>query len=157
MGKWLFSFALSLSSKVIATALARKTELMWLSLSPFLGGASLYFHNVIAPHLADPTGWLALKAISLSVALLPLPFAAYFWFRPKLEPTSWGSHQDIKTGKYFCSTCLIPNKVHSPIFLSKDGRFWVCHSNSNHKRTNPDFKAPDTPPMPPPHAQSWMA
>ena len=40
--------------------------------------------------------------------------------------------------------------------LSIDGRFWKCHSNSNHKKVNPDFKEPEQPPSPPPHAQLWM-
>lgn len=153
MPPWLYS----LVAKTLAQLIARKVELLWVFLSPVLSGMLFYFHTDIAPHLSDPTGWLTLKAIALSAALFPLPFAAYFWFRPKFESTDFGVHKNIKTGAYFCSPCLIQNKIHSPMYLSSDGRFWRCHSNNNHKKVNPDFKEPDQQPSPPPHARSWMA
>lgn len=147
----------SLLAKALAQLLARKLELLLVSLSPVLAGALLYFRTEIAPLLSDPTGQIALLSIAISAALFPLTLASYFWFRPKFEPTAFGVHKNIKTGAYFCSACLIQNKIHSPMYLSIDGRFWKCHSNSNHKKVNPDFKEPEQPPSPPPHAQSWMA
>jgi len=148
MRQWLTS--------LLKTVLAQKLPLLLASLSPALAGGLLYLRTEIAPHLSDQTGWLALQAIAVTAALLPLPLVAYFWFRPKFKPLSWGVHQNLKTGAYFCSTCLIPSKVHSPMYLSSDGRFWKCHSNSNHKRPNPEFKEPPLPPqLSGPHA--WMA
>lgn len=146
----------SLATKALAQLIARKVELLLAFLSPALAGGLLYLHTEIAPRLSDPTGWLALKAIALSAALFPLPAAVYFWVSPKLKPLSWGVHQDAKTGAYFCSVCLIPNKVHSPMYLSSDGRFWKCHSNSSHKKSNPEFKEPPPPPRPS-GPQAWMA
>ena len=148
MRQWLMS--------VLKTALAQKLPLLLASLSPVLAGVLIYLRTEIAPHLSDPTGWLALQSIAVAAALLPLPFFAYFWFRPKLKPLLWGVHQDTKSGVFFCSACLIPHKVHSPMYLSRDGRFWICHSNSNHRKQNPDNKEPPAPPQPSgPHA--WMA
>ena len=148
MRQWLIS--------ALKTVLAQKLPLLLASLSPALAGGLLYRRTEIAPHLSDPKGWLALQAIAVAAALLPLPFVAYFWFRPKLKPLPWGVHQDAKTGTCFCSACLIPNKIHSPMFLSSDGRFWKCHSNSNHRRPNPEFKEPP-PPQQPSGPNAWMA
>ena len=148
MREWLIS--------VLKTALAQKTALLLSSLSTILASVILYLRNVIAPHLADPTGWLALLSITTAVALLPLTVASYFWFRPKLKPLPWGVHQDAKTGTNFCSTCLIQNNVHSPMYLSSDGRFWICHSTSSHRRQNPEFKEQPQSPEPS-DPGSWMA
>jgi hypothetical protein len=144
-------------SATIAKLIAQKLAVWSISLGTLLLGALGYFRASLAPAMSDPTGTLALLLAALLLLSLTLSVFAYFWFRPKFEPTDFGAHKNIKTGAYFCSSCLIPNKVHSPMYLSSDGRFWRCHSNSNHKRPNPDFKEPELPPSPPPHAQSWMA
>ena len=146
----------TLLAKVLAQLLARKVELLLALLSPFLAGAIFYLRAEIAPHLSDPTGWLTLKAIALSAALFPLPFVAYFWFRPKFEPTDFGVHKNIKTGTYFCSKCFLNKSLHSPMYLSSDGRFWKCHSESLHRIQNPEYKEP-TPPTPPSGPHGWMA
>jgi hypothetical protein len=104
---------------------------------------------------SQPELW-AVRAIALSLVLLGLLLGTLFWFRPKFKPLSWGVHQDAKTGNYYCSACLIQNKVHSPMYLSSDDRFWVCHSYSNHRKPNPGFKEPPSPPKPS-GPQAWMA
>lgn len=149
MKDWL----LSLLQKMLAQKLAS----MFALLLPIQTALLIYLRKEIAEYLSDPTGLIALVSIGTTLSTVALALASYFWFRPKLEPTDWGAHKNIKTGAYFCSACLIPNNVHSPMYLSSDGRFWKCHSNSNHKRPNPDFKEPALPPSTPPHAQSWMA
>ena len=149
-------FLFDLLVKVLTQALARKVELLlaasWVSVLAVIISGRHYLAQFV-PLPADE--WAVLTTGAALASLLTVAFA-YFWLRPKFKPLSWGVHQDIKTGAYFCSVCLIPNKIHSRMFLSKDGRFWVCHSHSNHRRANPDYKEPDTPPIPPPHAQSWM-
>lgn len=152
MPQWLSS----LLTKALTQVLAQKVPLLWALLSPILASGVISLRGALSPHLSDPTGSTALLAIALLAALMPLPFVAYFWFRPKFKALPWGVHQDIKTGSYFCSACLIPNKIHSSMFLSSDGRFWKCHSNSNHRRPNPEFK--ESPPPPQPSGpNAWMA
>lgn len=129
-------------------------------LLPTIGTALAGITLVSEAHLAklipiQPELW-AVRAIALSLALFGLLLGSLFWFSPKLKPLPWGVHQDAKTGSYFCSVCLIPNKIHSPMFLSSDARFWKCHSNSNHKRLNPEFIEPPPPPQPS-GSNAWMA
>jgi len=120
MSNWLSSLA----AKVLAQLIVRKVELLLVLLSPALSGVLLYLHTEIAPHLSDPTGWLTLKAIALSASLFPLPFAAYFWFLPKLKPLPFGVYQDIKTGAYFCSRCYLKDKKYYPLETTSNG--WKC-------------------------------
>lgn len=151
--KWLSDLAI----KVLAPVLARKAEALMGSIWLSSLSVSISLRSYLAQFVPFPTDEWAVLTTGAAIAALATALFSYFWFRPKLEPTGWGTHKNIKTGAYFCSTCLIPNKVHSPMYLSSDSRFWRCHSNSNHKKVNPDFKEPEQPPSPPPHAQSWMA
>ena len=154
MSPWLSS----LLTSVLAKVLARKIELLlaasWGSVLAVTISARHYLAQFV-PLPADE--WAVLTTGAALAALLTVAFV-YFWFRPKFEPTSWGSHKNIKTGTYYCSVCLIPNKIHSPMFLSSDGRRWICHSKlqSNHYVQNPEFKEPEPSPSPPRDAQLWM-
>jgi len=116
MRQWLIS--------ALKTVLAQKLPLAIASLSPVLAGATLYLHDVIAPHLSDPTGWLALKSIAISGALLPLPFAVFFYFRPNLKfNVRTGTWIDNKTKIHFCAKCKINDKT-SP--LKNNIYSWQC-------------------------------
>ena len=145
-----------LLSSMLEKTRARLLDLLLPTIGAALAGMLLVSEAHLANLVPSPPELWAVRAIALSLVLLGLLLGLLFWFRPKLKPLSWGVHQDAKTGSYFCSTCLIPNKVHSPMYLSSDGRFWRCHSNSSHKKVNPNFKASEQPTRPPPHAQSWM-
>jgi hypothetical protein len=121
-----------------------------------LAGIALTSEEHLAKLIPNQPELWAVRAIALSLVLFGLLLGSLFWFRPKLKPMSWGVHQDTKSGAYFCSSCLISNKVHSPMYLSSDGRFWKCHSNSNHRKPNPEFNEPPYPPQPS-GPQAWMA
>ncbi|MFN6183205.1 MAG: hypothetical protein ACK4WS_03265 [Burkholderiales bacterium] len=123
------------------TLLAQKLPIIGASITPALASVLIYLRAEIAPYLADPTGWLALKAIALSVALLPLPIVAYFWFLPKFRhhPNRGGVYENIKTGAYFCASCLIKDKLESPLVTQPNG--WRCMvRNCNAFFHNPDHK-----------------
>jgi hypothetical protein len=104
-------------------------------------GAATY-HSEIKPYLADPTGVKLFVTIILLVLLIAFSSGLYFWHKKTLKPLSWGVHQNIKTGEYFCSTCFIQNKIYSPMFLSANNRFWACHCISDHKRENINYIKP---------------
>ena len=116
MRQWLIS--------ALKTVLAQKLPIAILSLAPILSAVILHLHDVIAPHLSDPTGWLALKAIAVSAALAPLPFVAYFWFRPKLKfDENTGTWVDLKTNLRYCAKCKCADRL-SPL---KNGIYrWQC-------------------------------
>jgi hypothetical protein len=138
----------SLAAKVLAQLIVRKVELLLVLLSPALSGVLLYLHTEIAPHLSDPTGWLTLKAIALSVALFPLPFAAYFWFRPKLKHVpELDIHKDTKTGAYFCSRCYLKENKYAPLSIAHHG--WRC------SRHGEWFQDPNNPVVPIPTVHHW--
>jgi hypothetical protein len=129
-------------SSLAKTLLAQKLPLAVSSLSPLLAGVLLYLRSEIAPHVADPTGWLTLKAIAVSAALLPLPMAAYFWFRPKFihRPDRGGVYENLKTGAFFCASCLIKDKRESPLVTQPHG--WRCMVRGcDAFFNNPEFKA----------------
>ena len=129
-------------SSLLKTVLAQKLPLLISTLAPALAGALLFLRAEIAPHLADPTGWLALISIAVSVALAPLPIAAYFWFRPKFRhlPNRGGVYENIKTGAYYCASCLIKDKRESPLVTQQHG--WRCMVRGcDAFFHNPDFKA----------------
>ena len=134
--------------------------LTWLL--PTIGTVALGIVLLLEQHLAklipQPTEIWAVRAIAISLLLLCLVAVSYFRYRPKFKPLSWGVHQDIKSGTYYCSACLIQNKIHSPMFLSSDSRRWVCHSKSqsNHYVQNPNSKEPEPPPSPSRNSTSWM-
>ena len=145
MRDWLIS--------ALKTALVQKLPLVIGALAPILASVLLYFRNEIAPHLADPTGWRAFVAITMSAALLPLPFAAYFWFRPKFKHRAEiGAHENVKTGAYFCSKCLVKEKIQSPLSLLPNGQFWRC-SVCNASVKNTGYQPPAQPAK---GQHSWM-
>jgi hypothetical protein len=144
-------------SSILEKTRARLLDWLLPTIGTALAGIVLASESHLAKLIPTQPELWAVRSIALSLVLLGLLLGALFWFRPKFAPTDFGVHKNIKTGAYFCSTCLIPNKIHSPMFLSGDGRFWKCHSNSNHKRANPDFREPELTPNSLPHAQSWMA
>lgn len=146
----------SLLSSMLEKAQARLLDLVLPAIGATLAGIALVAEGHLAKLVPSQPELWAVRAIALSLVLFGLLLGSFFYFRPKFKPLPWGVHQDTKTGTYFCSACLISNKVHSPMYLSSDGRFWKCHSNSNHKKVNPEFKSLLAPPQPSgPH--SWMS
>ena len=143
-------------SATIAKLIAQKLAVWSISLGTMMLGVFGYFRASLAPVMSDKTGELSLLLSSLLLLSVSVTIATYFWFHPKLKPLPWGVHQDAKSGAYFCSKCFLTQKKHNPLYLSSDGKWWHCSACSC-KRVNPDFKAPDQPPSPQPHAQSWMA
>ena len=121
--------------------------LTWLL--PIIGAALLALLLLIEQRLAtlvpQPAEIWAVRAIAVSLLLLGLLGASYFWFRPKFKHLPrLGVHQNIKTGEYFCSHCLITKKLHSPLKSLKDNFGWQCSSCGKWEK-NPDYIEPDAP------------
>lgn len=125
---------------------AKAHLLSWLL--PALGtlalGAILWLEESLQKFIPEPQSLWAVRAIGISVLLLCLLVALYFWFRPKLISLSWGVHQDVKTGAYFCTKCLITETRHSPLYLYDNGKVWRC-SACHTIRDNPEYKKPPEP------------
>ena len=120
-----------------------------------LGGVLLLEGN-LQKYIPEPQALWAVRAIAVSFLLLGLLVASYFLYRPKFKHLPrLGVHQNIKTGAYFCSPCLIKSKLHSPLRELPNSRGWhcrVCGVSAN----NPDYKEPPPPPrLSGPNA--WMA
>lgn len=131
-------FLKQVATSVLAKLIAQKTSILVSSASPILAGLLFYLRNEIAPRLADPTGWIALKSIIVSVVLFPLPFAAYFWFRPNFwfdEVTN--TYIDRKTDIHYCTQCKHSENKKTPLGVVANG--WEC---SVHKRFLPDPARP---------------
>ena len=112
---------LSVSTKLIA----QKTPIAIGMLAPILSGGMIYLHDEIAPLLSDTTGWLALKTTALSITVLLLSIAFYLWHRPNFKHLPLlDVHENIKTGTYFCSRCLLKEKLQSPLATVSHG--WKC-------------------------------
>ena len=137
---------------------AKAYLLSWLL--PTLGGvalgAILLLEETLQKYVPEPQALWAMRAIAVSLLLLSLLVATYFYHRPKFKHLPrLGVHQNIKTGAYFCSPCLIKNKLHSPLRELPKSKGWhcrVCGVSAN----NPDYKEPPGPPQPS-GPNAWMA
>lgn len=90
-------------------------------------GAVLLLERALQKYIPEPQALWAVRAIAVSLLLLGFLVASYFLYRPKFKHLpSLGVHQNIKTGAYFCSQCLIKNKLHSPLRELPDGSRWNC-------------------------------
>ena len=147
------------SQKVSLSEKLQAHLLTWLlpALGTLLSGVVLWAQTYFAQFLPEPKEIWAVRAIALSLLLLPLPLASWLYFRPKFKHLPrLGVHQNIKTGAYFCSPCLIKSKLHSPLRELPDGSRWhcrVCGVSAN----NPDYKKPPEPPKPDLGPHAWMA
>jgi hypothetical protein len=113
-------------SSVLKALLVQKVPLLLSAMGTLLASGLILARTYIAPHLADPTGILALIAIAVLLLFLPLPFATYFWLRPKFKPDqSTGTQMDVKSGFHYCSACL-SEKRH--VLLAPTSRGWNCPS-----------------------------
>jgi len=105
--------------------LKQKLTLLFALLIPIQTACFVFLRTYLLPHLADPTGLIALIAITISISLLLVGLVTYFWFRPKFKHLPLlGVHENIKTGAYFCSCCFLKNKLHSPLTTTSNG--WKC-------------------------------
>lgn len=101
-----------------------------LFLSPTLAGAFLAGRAYLMQFLSDPTGQIAFLSLMLTIAVVPLPFASYYYFKPRLIfDEKLGVFHDIKTGILYCPSCKVKN-IQSP--LSKNDGYWRCVSKDCH-------------------------
>lgn len=140
------------------TLIEKAQAQLWAWLLPALGATIsaglLWAQTYFAQYLQDPTGILSVRLLAAAILLLSLGVSAFFYFRPKFRHlTRLGVHQDIKTGAYFCSPCLINKKLHSPLRELPDGSRWHCRS-CGVSANNPDHVKPPTPPR---EKHSWMS
>jgi hypothetical protein len=105
--------------------LLQKATVILTLLVPIQTAVGIYLRERIAPHLADTTGLIPMIAISLMASTILICLASYYWYRPKFKHLpKFGVHENIKTGAYFCSRCLIKFKIQSPLTTKKHG--WIC-------------------------------
>lgn len=119
-----------------------------------LSGGLLLAEDYLARQVSDPTDIWLIRAISVSVLLLFLLAASYFFFRPKYKfMPDLGVNKNLKTGQYFCSPCYVKNKLESP--LETHPHSWRC--NVCHKEwDDPSRPPPPEPSRPAPSRYSWM-
>lgn len=128
---------------------ARLWEWLWPIIGTLLASAVLWAQDFLAQYLKDPSGLIAVRAIALSLFLIPLPLATYLYFRPKFKHLSrLGVHQNIKTGEFVCSHCLITKKLNSPLKTLENNFGWQC-SACNKWEKNPEYVEPPAPKVKP--------
>jgi len=111
-------------TKLLGKLLEQKLPLAIVAISPILTTVFLSAHTYFAKLLADPTGNIAVLTTALSLILLPLPWAVYFWFKPIINyDSNLNIYRDIKTGIYYCASCKVKN-ILSP--LAKHDAYWRC-------------------------------
>lgn len=113
----------SLLSKLIA----QKLPVILMSLGSILASASLWYQTYFSKFLADPTGRIALLTTTLSIVLLLLTIAIYFWFKPKLvvSQKDGGCWLDEKTGIRYCVSCKVNHNQLVP--LKQESDRWRCN------------------------------
>lgn len=114
-----------LATKMLIHKLA--SALLFLSPTPSrrVSGGSCLFNAI----LSDPTGQIAFLSLMLTIAVVPLPFASYYYFKPRLIfDEKLGVFHDIKTGILYCPSCKVKN-IQSP--LSKNDGY-CCVSKDCH-------------------------
>jgi hypothetical protein len=115
---------------------------LWPAVGSLLSGVALSAQTFLSQYLQDPSGLIAVRAIALSLFLVPLPLAAYLYFRPKFKHLPHlGVHQNIKTGEFVCSHCLLTRKLYSPLKTLKNNFGWQC-SSCERWVSNPDYVKP---------------
>jgi hypothetical protein len=124
------------------TLLAQKLPIAMTALSAIIGSGLLYLHASFRPYLVEPTGWKALLAILVAVVLLCMLIAVYSWFKPKfIHRSDRGVFENIKSGAYFCASCLVKDKRESPLVTQPSG--WRCMVQGCHAFFhNPDYQSP---------------
>ena len=141
MKDWLLS--------LLQESLKQKLPLLFASLIPIQTACFVFLRTYLLPHLADPTGQIALVAITISITLLLAGLATYFYYRPKYKFIhDLGINKNLKTGHYFCSPCYVKNKLESPLKTEPHG--WFC----NVCRNGWEDPLRPRPPLPPQHDYS---
>ncbi|HZV99205.1 MAG TPA: hypothetical protein VFF74_09475 [Methylophilaceae bacterium] len=131
--------------------------LSWLLplLGTALSGGALWAEDYLARQVSDPTDIWLIRAIALSVLLLFLLAALWFYFRPKYKfLPDFGINKNLKTGQYFCSPCYIKNKLESP--LKTEPHSWFCNV-CRQEWDDPSRPPPPPPPQPDLGPHAWMA
>jgi len=115
------TFFATLLSKLIAL----KLPAILLIAGSILTSVTLWYQTYLAKYLADPTGKLSLLLSLLFVLSVLSAVASYYWFKPKyIFISDLGINKNLKTGAYFCSPCLVKEKLHSPLTTTDFG--WRC-------------------------------
>lgn len=130
---------------------AKAHLLSWLL--PTLGtlalGAGLLLEENLQKYVPEPQPLWAVRAIAVSLLLLCLLVASYFLYRPKFKHLKHlGVHQNIKTGEFVCSHCLITKKLNSPLKTLENNLGWQCSACDKWEK-NPEYVAPPTPKVEP--------
>lgn len=128
--------------KILTSALARKLEIFLAAAGISTLSVAVKARHYLAQFVPQPSEEWAIVSIGVALTSILIAIAVFFWFLPKFKPTDFGTHINIKTGKQFCSTCLLQDKIHSPMFLDHDKSYWLCSVNKSHRRDNPDYVAP---------------
>lgn len=126
---------------LITKILIHKLASALLFLSPILTGAFLAGRSYLMRFFADPSGQIAFLSLTLTIAVVPLPFAAFFYFKPRLIfDDKLGVFRDIKTGALYCPSCKV-KKIQAP--LTKRDGYWRCVSKDcGTTYDNPNHIAP---------------
>ena len=109
---------------ILNKLVAQKISVMWTALSPTLSGLSLAAQCYVLKYFVDPTGKTGFLLATLILGILPLLFATYFWFKPKLVfIENEGCWIDEKTRIRYCNSCKSKDKL-SP--LQRTQKYWRC-------------------------------
>ena len=112
-------------STLLSRLIAQKLAVILLSAGSILTSVTLWYQTYLAKYLADPTGKVALLFLLLFVLSGLSAIGSYYWFKPKyIFISDLGINQNLKTGAYFCSPCLVKEKLHAPLTITDTG--WRC-------------------------------
>lgn len=122
----------NLLKNILSKLAAQKAAAALTALSPTLIGLFLAAQNYVSEFLADPTGKTGFLLAILLLGLFPLPFATYFWFKPKLivSQDDGGCWLDVKTGVRYCVSCKTTYKQLVPLTQQSDR--WRCNVKGCH-------------------------
>ncbi len=99
-------FLKNILASLLSRLLAQKLPTILMLLGSILSSATLWYQASLAKFLADPTGKIALLTTTLSIVLLLLIVATYFWFNPKfIFDKRRQIYIDVKTSIPYCPSC----------------------------------------------------
>jgi hypothetical protein len=124
--------------------------LEWLlkAVGPTVLVALLAWEDHLAKLLGTVPSLLLFRILALLLSILLLLAALLYLQRSKFNtpPEFGGASQNIKTKNLFCTSCLLKEKIHSPLQTLPNG--WRCHiKNCNSFFYNPSYKEPPLRPI----------
>lgn len=92
----------------------------------------------------DPSILVLIIILGFATIVVLISCLVFYYPRFKHIP-SIGVHENIKNGTYFCTACLVKDKIHSPLKTETNG--WRCLVTGCYRwYKNPDYIEP--PPQP---------